>query len=288
MNEKTIKDTLQYWLENSMGARHEFTITFDVNFVAGNLIDGSFSVNAVPDAMDQVAFASTHAETLEALRVEIQKNVHIFTAKITGPRQITCKGTPHGGPVVVTGPTVTGGLVQPVATVVTVTAPVKVTVIDAEHNSQESDADPERTNPRPAYPYATLRLDSLVNFGTDGIVKTDGQGITEMGGQRRITVEVNYYGKNPMDQIAEAIKALNLETMHDVFRAAKLAVWVKNSGQNLTGVLETKNEPRGYFDFYLGFAENYEDDTGLIEKVEDLAGQVDSENVGPINVDTDP
>lgn len=288
MNETLIKDGLQYWLQNSMGERHVFTVTFDVDFEAGNLIDGTLTVNAVDDVMTQVAFTDTHAATLELLRAELQKNQHVFTARITGARQITCKGTPNGATVDVTGPTVTGGINQAIATIATVTAPVFVTVIDAEQNSQLDTDDPERTAPRPAYPYATVQIDSAIKWSSDETRGTDGEGITAMGGQRRATVSVNFYGKNPMDEIGKAINALGTESVRAAFRDSGFAVWVENPGQNLTGLLETRNEPRAFFDLFIGFAENFEDDTGLIEKVENLTGEVSGITVGPIEVDIDP
>lgn len=288
MNETQIKDALQEWLENSMGLAHVFTITFDADFVTGNLIDGSFTVNAVVDAMDQVAFSNTHDETLELLRAEIQANVHIFKARVTGARQITCTGNPNGVTVSVTGPTVTAGLSQPVATVALVTAAVLVSVIDEDQNSQYDASDIERPAPRPAYPYATLKIESVMPASWDEFRGVDNDGISSMGGQRRATVSVNYYGANPMDEMAKAVNALDKETVTDAFRAAGIAVWQKNSSQNLTGLLETKNEPRAFFDFFIGFAENYEDDTGLIETVESLTGDVDGVTVGPITVESDP
>lgn len=284
MNESAIKDALQAWLEQSLGAAHVFTITFDVDFVAGNLINGTFE----GDAITQVAFTGNHADTLELLRAAIQATTNIFTARITGARQITCRGTPNGTEITVLGPTVTGGLAQAVATIADVTEPVFVQVIDAEQNSKADDADPERTAPRPPYPYATLQVDTVLQHSWDETRRTDAEGITSMGGQRRATVSVNYYGDDPMDQIAAAISAMDKETVTDLFRAAGISVWQKNPGQNLTGLLETRNEPRASFDFFIGFAENYEDDTGLIETVEDLTGQVDGETVGPITVEVDP
>lgn len=285
MSEKSVKDALQYWLEQSMGSPHVFTITFDADFVAGNLIDATFAVGALSDPIDQITFASNQAATLELLRAQIQANVNIFKARITGARQITCIGTPNGAQVDVTGPTVTSGLTQAVATVETVTEPVLVTVIDADQNNQADDSDPLRTAPRPDYPYATLKLNTVIPTSWDETRRTDAEGITAMGGQRRATVTVNFYGENPMDEMAKAVNALDRETMTDFFRASGIAVWVKNSSQNLTGMLETRNEPRAFFDFLIGFPENYEDDTGLIEKVEDLEGDVDGVAVGPITVD---
>lgn len=287
MNETAIKDALQYWLENSMGTPHVFTIDFDIDFEAGNLIDGTFT-GLLADPITQVPFTNTHAETLEALRAEIQMNVNVFKARITGARQITCTGTPNGQTIAVTGPTVTGGVNQAVATVVTVTPAVKVTVIDEDENTALDNTDTERPAPRPDYPYATLKVESLVAWSTDDFRGTDDDGITSMGGQRRATVSVNFYGKDPMGEIAKAINGLGKETINDVFRAAGFAVWQKNSGQNLTGMLETKNEPRAYFDFYIGLAENYEDDTGLIEEVDNLTGTIDGLTVGPMTIKKGP
>lgn len=288
MNEKPIKDALEYWLNDTLGERHVFTITFNADFVTGNLISATFTGDAAPEVMDQVTFTTSQAATLELLRKAIQRLDCVFTARVTGARQITCRGNQNGVTIAVTGPTVTLGASQAVATVATVSDPIRAQVIDEDQNSAFDDADVERPAPRPPYPYATIKIDSLLNWSWDENRSLDADGIMTMGGQRRATVSVNFFGKNHMDEISKAANGLEKENVRAAFKAAGFAVWGKNSMQNLTAMLETKNEPRAFFDFFIGLAENYEDDVGIIERVQDLEGEVDEVIVGPINVDIDP
>jgi len=83
--------------------------------------------------------------------------------------------------------------------------------------------------------------------------------------------------------IAKAYNALEKQTVHDQLAASGIAILEKNDVQNLTGMLETIFEERASFDFFIGFADNVEDDLGIIESVE-LTGQLSGGITGDIIV----
>lgn len=258
MNETTIKTALVTWLAGALGSPKIFTITFNADFVAGNTISASFNATAITP----VTYSADHATTILALAKAIQKHVAIFTAVVTGARQITCTGF-NGQDITVTGPTVAGGASQAAATVLTTSPQAAVTVILADQDA-----------PRPAYPYATIRLMSTKPYGFDDQRDMDDDGIVTVAGQRGATVSVHYFGDNPVGSLEQACNSLEKQTVLDQLYASGIAVQSKEPIQNVSAALETHFDPHATFDFYIGMSENNLDDVGVIEHVE-LTGEVD-------------
>ena len=288
MDEALIKSTLYDWLKRELGVRQQFTITFDIDFVTGNTCNATFTDDeeSVPvvETMPAVDFAGTQADTMQALAAAIQSLDHIFKASVTAARQITCISQIPGVPIAVSTFQTTGGLTQPAITIVETVEAEEVTVIFSDQNS-----------PRPPdYPYAVIRLNNAGQIGYDEMRALDQNGIATIGGQRRATVYIDYFGPQPFENLMKASNSLEKETNVDFFYAAGIAYLTKNDVQNLTAMLETKYEERASFDFYIGYAENFEDDVGLIESAE-LTGSitsdgsdldVDSVTVGPILIES--
>lgn len=258
MNETTIKTALVTWLTGALGSPKVFRIDFNADFVAGNTISASFNGTA----MGAVSFSADQATTLLALAKSIQKHAAVFTAVVTGARQITCTGF-NGQDITVTGPTVAGGVTQAVATVTPVSAQSSVVVILADQDA-----------PRPAYPFATVRLMNMRQYGFDDIRDMDDEGLATVAGQRGATVSVHYFGDNPMGAIMQAYNSLEKQTALDQLYLSGIAVQSKEPIQNVSAALETHFDPHATFDFYIGISENNLDDIGVIEQVE-LTGEVD-------------
>lgn len=269
MNETTIKAALYAWLSASLGLQQTFTITFSADLVTGNTVNASFDAIAIP----AVAFSGTHAATLAALADKIMRTAPIFTAYVTGAREITCVGAVYGHTVVIVGPTVTGGASQAVATVATTTAAQAVKVGFADQKPVSSSV--TGNAPRLLYPYATIRIMDYRRVGWDGIRMKDlSNNIANIGGQRQATVRVECFGNNAVSMASQAVTSLSKRTVLDLLSVAGVAVQDKNPVQNLTAMLETVFEERAVFDFNIGLADSVEDDLGVIEKVE-LAGEID-------------
>lgn len=272
MIQSQIKSTLYTWLKRVLGTRQIFTLTFDADFVTGNVISATFGATSFT-----LNFDTSHAVTLETLRRFIQTTPEISSAQITGARQITCTVYTPGTNLTVTVPTVTGGATQAVCTRTQTQAPVDTTVVFAE---QLSALKP------PAYPFATIRLASFVGNGWDEYRSFDQQtGLVNMGGQRQCTVEINYFGTDSMTAMSDIFNSLSWPSMIDFFSQNGCAIGVKNSIQNLTAMLESKYEERAFFDFTLLYADNYTHDFEVIEKAE-IEGEVDggatgSRQIGP-------
>lgn len=263
MNEKTVKLAILNWLKGSLGEPVVFTIDFDIDFVAGNVINGTFGASPI----DPVNFTTNQALTLKALAIEIGKTLEIFEATVTGPRQLTCVGAVNGAEVDPITVTVTGGLVQAVADIEVTQEPIAVPCYFKDQNYDPTA--PAQNVPKLPYPFGTIRILNTVKIGWDAISPVDPDtGIAPIGGQRKLIVQVDYYGKNPLGEINKAYSALEKVTVQWALQAAGLAIFEKGIVQNLTGMLETKFEERASFDLTLGFAETVKDDLGIIETAE--------------------
>ena len=255
MNESEIKLTLFNWLSKALGTRHAFTITFDRDFVPSNSICGSFDGQSIIS----VVFTTDQLTTMRLLARAIQGTGKVWEVDITDTRKFTCYGYTPGVDVTILGPTVTGGSVQPVATVTTIT---HASLIPVYWEFQSA--------PRPGvYPYATLRLDSMRKIGWDEvrISETDPYTLmTPVGGQRVMTVMCNFFGQYPMQLAQQAFTSLGLETVKNYFSTRDLSILDRLAVTNISSPLETEFDLRASFDFYVGFADNQLDDIGIIER----------------------
>jgi hypothetical protein len=269
LNQATIKNMLYRWLKRVLGTRQVFTLTFNSDFVTGNVIACTVGVQSF-----SIPFDTDHATTLEKLRRFLQATDLIFKCLKTGNRQLTCT-TLNPGVSLAILPTVTGGASQPVCTNAQTIVPVDTTVVFAE---QLSAIKP------PEYPFATIRIDSIVRYGIDELRNWDDDtGVAEIGGLRRCTVEINYFGDNSFTFMSDVANSLDSPRTIEFFHSNQCAIGEKMTIQNLTGVLESKFEERSFFDFYLLYADNYEDEIEVIESAE-ISGEIDGTAEDPMEI----
>lgn len=265
MNEQTILNSLATWLDRSLGNPEVFVLSFDISFSAGQTID--ITINTVPIA--QVTAITSQAVTMELLRASLQEHTDILAAVTTNLNEITVYGFFNGQAVTVNSYIVVGGASQPEMTKTITTNSLAIPVIYAYQNA-----------PRPNLPvYAVVSLDSIIQLGFDELREIDVNKLAHIGGQRRATVGVHYFGPNPMQEISKAYNSLEKETILAILNASGIAVWNKNAIQNVTGMLETTFQNHAFFDFTIGYAENYQDDLGTIEQAE-LTGIYDGVDSG--------
>lgn len=263
MNEISILDTICDCFERVLGEPEIFEAVFSENFQQGQLID--IGING--ENISQLTALADHDDTMEALRSAIQDLPSTLTADITGAREITVVGSINGEVLTITFYQVVGGASQPQLRKEITRAALNIPVIYSYQNA-----------PRPNLPvYAVVSIDSIIKYGWDEIREIDVNKIGNLGGQRRATIGVHYFGPNPMQEISKAYNSLEKRSILDVLLTNGIAVWDKNPIQNVTGMLETAFQDHAFFDFYIGFAENYKDDLGTIEQVE-LTGEYEGVN----------
>lgn len=250
-----IKEGIYEWLSKSMGKEHIFKISFDTEFVADNLIDATFDGQSI----DQVAFDTDHATTLALLAKAIEKTEAVFKCIVSGPLELTCQGKFKGEEIVIVGPTVQGGISQPVATIEVIQEPLKVTVIE---NHQ--------TSPRPAKPYAYFMLGMETTYPLeDDYLGFDEDGFSRRAGMRAITVQVQAIGPGALQYVRDARRALNSQSVRDELYYEYGLAFIEPLGiQNLTGFLETETEERAQLDVRFSHSEVYLEEGNWIETAE--------------------
>ncbi|HEX5035134.1 MAG TPA: hypothetical protein VFW62_11705, partial [bacterium] len=206
-----------------------------------------------------VDFDTDQETTLKALAVEIQATAFIFQAQVTGAREITVTGLLNGETITIVGPTVTGGVAQPVATITQIQTPLMIPAIFAD-----------QPFPRPAKPYGTIRLGVEQRLGSmdegRGFDDTD---LAETAGQRVMTVTLNVYGPGAVEQMAKARASLSKQTVRSRF-FDEYGIAILNDGNisNLTDFLETIAEERAMMEVGIGYGTSAKDDIGWIDTVE--------------------
>lgn len=279
MDESAIKTTIYNWLSSELGTRHVFTISFNESFTLGNIINMTFN----GESIIEVDALPAHADTIISLRKAIQGSSKILKCEISDTHELTCTAKDTGVEVLVTYTLTGSGITDPSATFRDIVDPEVVTVIIEDQNA-----------PRPDYPYASFRISNINKIGFDEIRSIDSDtDVLNIGGQRRATVEINYFGQDSLSNLTKAYNSLEKQSLIDTFYVAGIAYLEKNDVQNLTDMLETKYEDRSYFDFYIGFADNIEDNVSIIESVSftsNITSQgkdldTDKITTGPISVD---
>jgi hypothetical protein len=192
MNEGLIKSTLANWLDLSLGQPEIIILNFSADFVSGNVITMAIDLETTAP----VTYTTSHANTLQLFARALQDTNNIFKALVTGPRQITITGATNGVTYTIFSPIITGGVSQPTMSFSISQAAIRVPVIYAD-----------QAGPRPSFPYAVLRISDFVKTSRDEIRQINpARGIYEVGGERRMTAAVDYFGNNPIQEIKKPKK----------------------------------------------------------------------------------
>jgi hypothetical protein len=138
----------------------------------------------------------------------------------------------------------------------------------------------DKAAPRPATPYASIKLVSLRRIGFDHAGDLSDVGIQDFDGDRVLSVSVQVFGNDSSDPIDLARSALNGLSKQSIFlplAVAGLAPLRQGGVNDLTALADTEWEPRAQFDQEFALTDEYTDDVGLIEHVEG-SGTVTSPN----------
>lgn len=122
--------------------------------------------------------------------------------------------------------------------------------------------------PRPANPYITLNIDSLVRVGDDYIPKPDTDGDSTIVGDREFTLQVQSYGENCLTILEKIRSSLQKPSILDTLRDENIVFVNSLDITNITALLDTEWEQRGAMDLLFRIANTDEDNLGVIETVE--------------------
>lgn len=130
----------------------------------------------------------------------------------------------------------------------------------------------DQAAPRPAEPYATIRINAGVPVGNDELREVQEVGPDVIGsyrGQRTATVSLNIFGTNAVQLMRTARMSLAKQSVLDtLYNDHDLSVIDAGEILNMTDLLETRFQKRAQMDVIIGFAESIDDNLGAIEKVE--------------------
>lgn len=123
-------------------------------------------------------------------------------------------------------------------------------------------------SPRPALPYVTLYLQSLVQIGDDYVPRPDGLGDLTIVGDREFTLQIQSYGGDPITLLENMRSSLQKETVLATLREDNIVFVQHNPINDITALLDTEFEPRASMDILFRIAQTDTDNHGLITTVE--------------------
>lgn len=270
MNLATIRTAIKTFIDANTGTAHVSTLDLDADFMSGNVISGD--VNSV-DFID-VAYATSHAATLQQLTFAIQAIPSVRKAAITGARQITITAYDTGATQTATI-FITGGATQPEVTQTTTVA-------------AESIAGATLLNQKVTQKVAqcNFRISNVMTFGVDGTQKTSAEtNLSLLVGSRVATLTIDYTGDRAMEKISRLYNEIFSEKWNTYFFAQGFVLFDREQIVDLTGLLDTEFQERASFDSVFRFRDVTEMDLGTIETVNitghilDDAGNDDVENI---------
>lgn len=148
-------------------------------------------------------------------------------------------------------------------------------------------AQPESpTAPRPGRPYMSMFVTNPgQKEGDDSVSHVSGT-TYNVGGQRRMSVDFNAYGRTHEEAYELALTwqcALEMESTQAVLRAAGVAVWLNGSVADISELLQTGYEGRAHLEVQFGIAVNTTEDRSAIEEAT-VNGTVTTDQGGTVAV----
>lgn len=126
----------------------------------------------------------------------------------------------------------------------------------------------DQDGPRPARPYATLRLiTGAVKLGGQDNLRVNESGVFYLNGPREITVSINVMGVSALDILTTARDSLDDPSVIDDLEADGIAIIEDGSPQNITELLETGFEERAQMDLKIGFQAERDSTAVVVTKI---------------------
>ncbi|MFC3227333.1 LIC_12616 family protein [Marinibaculum pumilum] len=126
----------------------------------------------------------------------------------------------------------------------------------------------DQNAPRPATPFATVKVLADAPVGHAHIADVDDDGIVRIGQDSELTVSLQVFGGEAMDLAQALQRSLDRTTVQEDFRRAGLVyVDLLTPVSDTTAVTGSGFESRAQFDLRFRTATEITDDVGLIETV---------------------
>lgn len=136
----------------------------------------------------------------------------------------------------------------------------------------------DQSAPRPALPYATLRLSTIPRVGTPYYADPDENGIQTVCAMRESVLQVQRFGVDSVGALETFTDKVFLQSNLDKFSVQKIALFNASQVTDVALLLnDLATEPRASVELSLRWASDMTDNVGLIESVQ-IAGSVGPEN----------
>ncbi len=125
----------------------------------------------------------------------------------------------------------------------------------------------EPNAPRPAVPYATLFLSSIVALNQDWTENdADASGIVDMKGDRQFTLSFQVYGgADPLTVLENVRSSLQKQTILDTLRANGIVFFQSLNIEDITDLIDSQWERRATMDILFGIGQTYTDNPGYFD-----------------------
>jgi len=121
--------------------------------------------------------------------------------------------------------------------------------------------------PRPALPYISLQINSLITIHVDQILSPDNAGASDIVGNREFTLNCQAYGDTAMGILETLKSSLEKPSVYLALQNSKI-VFVDSFGiQDLTELLDSRYESRASMDLLFRTEQVITDEVGVIEHV---------------------
>lgn len=124
--------------------------------------------------------------------------------------------------------------------------------------------------PRPAAPFATLKINSLRRIKNDHHGAPSEDGVAEVKGDREFTLSIQYFGPDAVSALSVFADKMQLNSIVDAFVAKKLIPFnlgVVTDVAELLGGAGGKIEPRAATEVFFRYKTALADAVGVIETV---------------------
>ncbi len=119
-------------------------------------------------------------------------------------------------------------------------------------------------------PYAVIRTSVITAYGLmDESAEVDNDGLAEIDGHRRMSVNIEVIGQGSNEKTLQLQASLSkVNVLGELWNVYGIAILDKGDITNITELLETEGLERASLDIRIGYAVQYIENQGLIEKVE--------------------
>lgn len=123
--------------------------------------------------------------------------------------------------------------------------------------------------PRPAVPYITLFLQSIVSIGQDwasGSANISGE--IAQKGDRQFTLSIQSYGSDPLTVLENIRTSLQKQSVLDTLRVNGIAFYSALTINDITDLVDSQFERRASLDVLFGIGQVYTDAPGFFDEIE--------------------